>query len=244
MSKRKLILILCLLAPGVFELVMPANSMPPVNASQENTVVIDGDTIQIGDIVFQLSGIDAPELGQLCGHGEHRRHCGLEAAYALKKWIDLAVPPITCYRINGSASVVVASCVIGEGDVSIALLEGGHAVVAPEDSLFYSPAESPLFRRVEGAAKGAHMGIWKSDFSLPWEWRKQKDPPDGRSFIDPACVVKGKVTEAGERLYYGPLDEAYDNLTVDPKKGERLFCSDDQARAAGWLRPGQSGVEK
>ena len=211
-------------------------------AGHGTTNVIDGDTIQIGNTVFQLSGIDAPELGQVCGQGRHQRHCGLDAAYALEKLIALATPPVTCYRVNVDTAAVGASCIRGEEDLSLDMLKAGHAVVVPEGSPLYAPAEAPLFRRVEGAAKAAGMGIWGGEFSLPWKWHQQKEDLGQTGIVDPACVVKGKVTEAGDRFYYGPLDEAYEKLTVDPNKGERLFCSDDQARAAGWLRAGQTVV--
>jgi len=100
-----------------------------------------------------------------------------------------------------------------------------------------------LFRRVERAAKASNMGIWGSAFSTPWQWRQQKETSGRTHLLDPTCMVKGKVTKAGDRFYYGPLDEVYDQLSVDPKKGERFFCSDDQARASGWRRAGQTNVK-
>lgn len=242
MKGRNVPLFLGMLGLSVLGLAVPATSAPPVIADHDSTIVIDGDTIQIGGAVFQLSGIDAPELGQICGRGRHRRHCGLDAAYAIRKLITLATPPIACYRVGGTAVAPVASCVRGGEDLSLAMLEAGHVVAAPEGSSVYPPAEAPLLRRTENLAKAASMGIWRSDFVWPWEWRRQKETTGREGIVDPACVVKGKVTEVGERLYYGPLDEAYETLTVDPGIGDRLFCSDDQARAAGWRRAGQTAV--
>ncbi|MDH3595759.1 MAG: hypothetical protein OEM93_13015, partial [Rhodospirillales bacterium] len=47
--------------------------------------IIDGDTLQIGDRIVHLAGIDAPELGQRCLIEEKSWRCGLEAALALRK---------------------------------------------------------------------------------------------------------------------------------------------------------------
>ena len=46
--------------------------------------VVDGDTLQIGDKVYNLYGIDAPELGQLCFQDGRWNRCGVTAAFELK----------------------------------------------------------------------------------------------------------------------------------------------------------------
>ena len=48
----------------------------------------------------------------------------------------------------------------------------------------------------------------------------------------------------GDRLYYVPTDQAYQSVAVELSKGDRFFCSDEQARQAGWRREGQTPVEE
>ncbi|MFO1394057.1 MAG: thermonuclease family protein [Steroidobacteraceae bacterium] len=47
------------------------------------------------------------------------------------------------------------------------------------------------------------------------------------------CLIKGNVSERG-RIYHLPGSDAYDKVRIDPGKGERWFCTEDEARAAGW----------
>lgn len=53
----------------------------------------------------------------------------------------------------------------------------------------------------------------------------------------PGCVVKGNISIAtGNKLYHIPGMEDYDETIIDSAKGERWFCSESEAVAAGWLR--------
>ena len=52
----------------------------------------------------------------------------------------------------------------------------------------------------------------------------------------PGCVIKGNVAASGERIYHVPGGEYYAVTRVNPAKGERWFCSEAEAREAGWRR--------
>ncbi|CAN1212286.1 CSD domain-containing protein [Tumidithrix helvetica PCC 7403] len=53
----------------------------------------------------------------------------------------------------------------------------------------------------------------------------------------PSCVVKGNISIAtGDKLYHVPGMEDYDGTIVDSAKGERWFCSEAEAVAAGWRK--------
>lgn len=49
-----------------------------------------------------------------------------------------------------------------------------------------------------------------------------------------ACRIKGAVGAAGERVYHLPGAAGYGTAEIDPTKGERWFCTETEARAAGW----------
>jgi len=215
-------------------------SANPITADHTTTRVIDGDSIQVGDTVLQLSGIDAPELGQTCDDGGRHWPCGLDAAYRLRKLIALtSTPEISCFRVVASfVGARVATCMRGGEDLSVAMLQAGDAVVVPEGAPHYVAAEAPFYAEAELAARQASLGIWASKFEFPWDWRRKREQA-GADGADPSCPLKGKVAADGQRLYYGPLDPEYEAFAVDAARGDRFFCSDDQARAAGWLRPGE-----
>lgn len=50
------------------------------------------------------------------------------------------------------------------------------------------------------------------------------------------CLVKGNISGKGERIYHPPGCRYYGSTVIDPKRGERWFCSEQEAIAAGWRR--------
>lgn len=53
------------------------------------------------------------------------------------------------------------------------------------------------------------------------------------------CRIKGNVSYAGgERIYHVPGQHYYEDTVIDPARGERWFCTEQEARAAGWRRAG------
>lgn len=52
-----------------------------------------------------------------------------------------------------------------------------------------------------------------------------------------SCVIKGNISiTTGERIYHVPGQEHYAKTTISPQYGERWFCSEAGARAAGWRK--------
>jgi endonuclease YncB( thermonuclease family) len=198
----------------------------------DDVSVIDGDSIQIGAGVYRLAGIDAPELGQACDESGHLSPCGLNAAYELRKVFELEKRPISCF-IQPADTVPIATCMVDDRDISTLMLMGGY-VTAMDDS-------SPYYAAAEHLARKARLGIWSGPFVPPREWREGKRlPAESRSETpSAACRIKGPVTVGGGRFYYTPLDDGFDAIAIDPERGERLFCSDDEARQAGWRRRGE-----
>lgn len=50
------------------------------------------------------------------------------------------------------------------------------------------------------------------------------------------CNIKGNISFSGERIYHVPGGEYYDKTVIRPEYGERWFCSEAEARAAGWRK--------
>lgn len=48
------------------------------------------------------------------------------------------------------------------------------------------------------------------------------------------CDIKGNIDRFGNRTYYGPESKYYPGVFVDAPAGERWFCSEADAQAAGW----------
>ena len=51
------------------------------------------------------------------------------------------------------------------------------------------------------------------------------------------CRIKGNINSKGDRIYHVPGSPDYENTKIDESKGERWFCSVEEAREAGWRAP-------
>ena len=53
------------------------------------------------------------------------------------------------------------------------------------------------------------------------------------------CPIKGNISyNGGQRIYHVPGQHYYAETVIDSSRGERWFCSEGEARAAGWRRAG------
>lgn len=50
------------------------------------------------------------------------------------------------------------------------------------------------------------------------------------------CNIKGNISFDGEKIFHVPGQEFYNATVIDTSYGERWFCSEDEARAAGWRK--------
>ncbi|WP_244494657.1 succinoglycan biosynthesis protein exoi [Ensifer sp. Root127] len=63
------------------------------------------------------------------------------------------------------------------------------------------------------------------------------DPSKLLSTVDPGCTIKGNVSiNTGERIYHVPGQTFYSKTVINSRYGERWFCSEAEARAAGWRK--------
>ena len=60
-------------------------------------------------------------------------------------------------------------------------------------------------------------------------------PSDERS-PSTDCVIKGNISRSGEHIYHLPGQAYYDRTEISSDKGERWFCTEAEARAAGWRK--------
>lgn len=68
--------------------------------------------------------------------------------------------------------------------------------------------------------------------------RKQMELADTSDASDPDCLIKGNINRDGERIYHTPWSSPhYKRTKINIKKGERWFCTEGEARQAGWRAP-------
>lgn len=58
--------------------------------------------------------------------------------------------------------------------------------------------------------------------------------PQGCEAQQPGCDIKGNINREDEKIYHLPGGRDYDETKIDPTKGERWFCTPQEAEANGW----------
>lgn len=125
--------------------------------------IIDGDTLAVTGVTFRLFGIDAPERKQTCGDAAEKWDCGTAATLALTILIDGRA--IACQAVNKDRyGRTVARCSVGGTDLGAQLVRQGLALAYVAYSKDYVPQERE--------AQTGRIGMWRSDFVAPWNWRR------------------------------------------------------------------------
>ena len=206
--------------------------------------VTDGDTLVIRGERIRLQGIDAPEDGQRCkGRNGKPYRCGTVAARILDKKIGNG--NVSCERVNtdryGRMVGICRLASTGE-DLQAFMVAQGFALAYRKYSTAYVDEER--------SAKRSKRGMWQGRFVEPWDWRRgerlSKPRRERRQRSRPAqvaqaagsgsCRIKGNISRSG-RIYHVPGSTYYSRTKISPRKGERWFCSVQEARAAGWRAP-------
>jgi hypothetical protein len=51
------------------------------------------------------------------------------------------------------------------------------------------------------------------------------------------CAIKGNIGSGNDRVFHVPGSPAYSQTVIDETKGERWFCTTQEALDAGWHAP-------
>lgn len=186
-------------------------------------VAVTGDTLRIANATVALDGIEAPERDQQCDRDGKSWRCGEAAKDALARLVR--GKRVTC-ELSGTRDdgARTASCNVRGADIAEALVRNGHVF-----------AEHGLFSRyvyLQSEAKTARAGLWAGDADRPSDYRAKRWE-EARRAAPEGCPIKGRVS-SGARVYVLPWSGGYDSVRVVSARGERWFCSEAEAQAAGW----------
>jgi micrococcal nuclease len=112
------------------------------------------------------------------------------------------------------------------------MIEHGYAVFDNGVDVRYQGE----LREAEKVAKTKIVGIWKDcpdvvakDSSYIAD--KGIPPPNDR------CIIKGNISPNGYgKVYLVPGCPNYDRTAVQPNKGEQYFCTEEEAKKAGYIK--------
>jgi hypothetical protein len=111
------------------------------------------------------------------------------------------------------------------------MVQSGWAVAYREYSTAYVSQEA--------SAKRGKVNLWQGAFQQPAEYRRAKRAAseDKLAKVAPpasGCAIKGNISSGGRKIYHSPGQRDYTRTSIDPKRGERYFCTPEEARRAGW----------
>ena len=186
--------------------------------------VLDGDTLEISGVRVRLEGIDAPEHGQSCGQrGGGSWACGAAAASALERMIGRQT--VDCSPSGQDKyGRTLGFCRAGTLDLNAEMVRKGFAWAFVKYSKVYVAAEA--------AARAASIGVWQGAADPPWVFRESRWMSAAPA-APKGCAIKGNVSAKGN-IYHMPWSPWYGRVKVDTVRGERWFCTEADALAAGW----------
>lgn len=203
----------------------------------------DGDSFQVDGQRVRLFGIDAPEFDQTCQRAGSDWQCGQDAAEALSKLV--VGKDVRCISAGTDQyDRILARCTVGPVDVNRYMVANGFAVAFRRYSNDYVGAEE--------TAKANRRGIWAGTFTMPSEVRAahrasrpaavstRRDAARSKPVVrstataianNDGCRIKGNRNRRGQWIYHVPGMPYYDRT-----RAEDIFCSEAEARAAGYRR--------
>lgn len=229
--------------PRLLLILLAALTLPDIRdteaAGSSRVQVIDGDTLRLDGESVRLHGIDAPETGQDCTDSRGTRYdCGRRATRTLAALVHGRAVSCTG-RERDRYGRLVAVCRAGGTEVNQAMVTAGWTLAFRRYSQDYVDAEAQ--------AKQARRGLWSGRFTEPWVWRRggapaRVDSAPGRVVSaggsrPTKCAIKGNISDNG-RIYHTPGSAHYQRTRISERRGERWFCTEAEARAAGWRPAG------
>lgn len=215
-----------------------SDELPSVSDNFESklhfvTEVVDGDTITVdGSRRIRLIAVDAPESGE-CYY--------TEAKNALKQLVEGEYVRLekdnSVYDDFGRTLCYVflpQGELMDEVFVNDYLVEQGFANVLPAS---HNRRYWDILVSSRNDAVGQERGMWSDcEQELKEEGVtatfEADDPPP-----NPECLIKGNISEHGYgKTYFPPGCANYKRVKVDLKKGDRYFCTEEEAEEAGFKK--------
>ncbi len=191
--------------------------------------VIDGDTFELEDKeVVRLLGIDTPEEGECyfkeSTDGLRKLVEGKDVELRMDVTATDDFGRLLRYAILPSASPTGGNVLINES-----MVEKGLAVTRsdPRDKLY----SSLLIEKREEASR-TKRGLWGACDYEPGEHSQKNVLPENAK-----CVIKGNMSEMEfGKTYFVPECNNYGQVKIDPSRGEKYFCSESDAKKAGFVK--------
>lgn len=174
--------------------------------------VIDGDTLALENKTrLRLRHVNAPEI-ENCG--------GEEAKNFLTNLVE-GKKIIIKEPISDQKGRMMALVYLNNDLINLKILEKGLARYHSDNT-----SQSETLKKASLEAKEKKIGIYSKKC---WQTENKENP---------SCIIKGNFEDKNpnKRLYYLPNCAQYQYVIVEKDLGERWFCSEKEAQAAGYKK--------
>jgi micrococcal nuclease len=92
------------------------------------------------------------------------------------------------------------------------------------------------FKAAQVYAKENKLGLWADNACATVNGAKISTSTTGALPLDSNCVIKGNIASDGEKIYHLPVCAYYAKTIINLSQGEKYFCTESEAQAAGWRK--------
>ncbi len=215
--------------------------------------VIDGDTVKIdyfgNDELVRLIGINTPEVDgpyttEECFGNESSKFA---KEYLTNQWV--AIERDYSQDNRDSYDRLLRYVFLDGADFGALSISKGYAREYTYDNP-YAKRDDYIVAQSQAQAKG--LGLWGAcgdeNSALIEEPPATVEPIQPITPVQPTapqhvygvngdCNIKGNISYyGGQKIYHVPGQKYYDSTEIDESQGERWFCSESEAMAAGWRK--------
>jgi micrococcal nuclease len=224
--------------------VAPAPDAEPSAQTFKVTRVVDGDTIDV-DIAgkierVRLIGMDSPEVAdprktvQCFGKEASARATQVLSGQSVRLEADPSQVDRDIYNR------LLRYVFLADGtNIDLQMIKEGYAHEYTYKVPYKYQAE---FKAAEKEASAAKRGLW-ADNACPSTTPAAAPTPTPSPTTTPptpppatSCVIKGNISSSGEKIYHVPGCASYNATQINESAGERWFCTESEALAAGWRK--------
>ena len=202
--------------------------------------VYDGDTVQAGKYKIRLIWMDAPEGLYEGSEIKDYKFYGcpeLATKYANEKLLNKKI--LFCQdRSNQEHDKYgrkLRYAMIEENGskkpFSYFAIEKGYA----KRYAYASYIWKEKFKSLEQEAKTKQIGIWTKECQQKDLDIKKSNNKCGLLEEKKDCKIKGNISSKWKYLYYNIGDNNYNRVKININKGERWFCTEQEAKNCGWI---------
>ncbi|MBI5071988.1 thermonuclease family protein [Candidatus Falkowbacteria bacterium] len=201
--------------------------------------VVDGDTVKVnidGTVeTLRLIGIDTPET---VDPRKPVQCFGVEASNKAKELLTGAKVRLEADPTQGESDVygrLLRYVFLDDGtNFNKLMIEQGYAFEYTYNTPYKYQTE---FKQAETYARENKLGLWADDTCAGVADPVSADTNTNTNTSIGApegCVIKGNIST--EKIYHLPGCGSYDKTVIDESAGERWFCTEEEAVAAGWRK--------